>query len=801
MKKYLLVIGILILVCQAIFAQPRPKPKTAKTQPSQPDMNKLMEDAMKDMNPAEKAEMKKMMGGMMPALMEHNAKTADYPAFTNNKELLPKKSVVKLNNLLKKKLSSLEVAPYAGNLYTKLITNGDPAEIAIIKSIIAKAPTAAQLESAAILCMLQGHPQAAMAIAAKSVQADAGNLNGQNNLASLLTQYGHPEKAIPLLNKLADDAPSNSTVLNNMAYAWLGLGETDSARFYSGRAIRMNPGNPEATLCGGLMEELYGDPTKANDMYVESMESNLNPFTEKLLINNNGQDKIEKIDFNKIKKSITIYEYFPKNWIKIPDFSDKVDGYENDMRISNSYGEMLEKLDDKITALKDEAGSELDSAMEKGENQFADTMQNEMINGLNMMSKSAVMVQKILYYYLEQWNEEKGKQAEAMQKDIEKQREIRDRSGNDDKCPDYDQRNNEFLQYANPRVRMFHAQRIEEFRMWLNAFCTWSWYVVGNPKNAVRTECIGFTNAFRSLYSDALSAQEAIAKTCVSQKNDDKIEVAMPEVPKFTCPVKVNIPSGPDWIQLSNATKDFDNNVYGIKKTNKAIPNVSVSYAMGNIIGQPGHDPFIKTADGNVTAGMINETGPDELAPLTKIIPLEHNNMPPVTTHDTPGNTPPVATHDASWLRPSVADLLKRSLEKKLLDKYMTVNCKFNGPPKKWRFEVGMGSFELFDIGPQVVSQEDMEGGWTSYLYDDGTTKVCDQDGNLMFAFNFELFEVDPAKPSVKTTPEPAAPVDKSIGDIINQMKKSYDDGGLVPSLSSGLQAVGAYDFLKNVFN
>ena len=359
---------------------------------------------------------------------------------------------------------------------------------------MSKASRSIDLENAALICMLQGHPQAAMALAAKSVQADASNLNAQNNLASLLTQYGYPEQAIPILNKLSDEAPSNTTVLNNMAYAWLGLGETDSARLYSGMAIRINPGHTEAMQCGGFMEELFGDPIKANEAYTASLESNINPFTEKLLNNNNGQGNIEKIDFDKIRKAIAIYEYFPKDWIKIPDLSDNVNGYENDMRIKNSYGQMLEQLDDTIAALQKAADFEADQLAKKGEDEFVTTMANESIKGLNMMSKPAVTVQKILAYYMADWSDKKRKQYEELRKDLEEHRKIRNKSGNNDKCPDYDRKNNAYLQYANPLIRKFHAQRIEEFRMWLNAFCTWSWYIAGNPKNTILATCIGWTN-------------------------------------------------------------------------------------------------------------------------------------------------------------------------------------------------------------------------------------------------------------------------------------------------------------------
>ncbi len=599
MKKFFLITGLLILFFQTSIAQPKPKQKA----PGQKEMDKMMEEATKDMSAEEKAEMKKMMGGIMPALMDQNARTADYTEFTANKQLVVKKDVSKINATSKKKLTAAEVSPYAGNLYNKIIAKGDAAEIALIKSIAAKAATSAQLENAAVLCMLQGHPQAAMAIAAKSVQADAGNLNAQNNLASLLTQYGYPEQAIPVLNKLTDDAPSNSTVLNNMAYAWLGLGETDSARLYSGMAIRINPGHTEAMDCGGLMEELFGDPIKANDAYVKSLESNANPFTEKLLNNNNGQSRIEKIDFDKIKKAITIYEYFPKDWIKIPDLSDNVNGYENDMRIKNSYGDMLEALDKKIEGLQNAAGKELDNLQDKGEEEFVKTMANESIKGLNMMSKTAVIVEKILMYYMKTWSEEKQKQYEALRKEIDQQRKISSKSGENDKCPDYDRRNNEFLQHVNPLIRAFHAQRIEEFRMWLNAFCTWSWYIAGNPKNSVLTECVGWTGALKGFYSDALSDQEAIAKTCVNQKSDGKMNVPMPEVPNFYCPAVVSIPTGSEWQQLSNAVKNFDNNNLGIKKNAAVkVPNTSIAYGAGNnSIAQPGNSFSAKTADGSVT--------------------------------------------------------------------------------------------------------------------------------------------------------------------------------------------------------
>ncbi|MDN3655602.1 hypothetical protein QWZ08_08195 [Ferruginibacter paludis] len=831
MKKYLLLSGILLLVFEVSFAQPRPKAKSTKSQPGQPDMNKLMDDAMKDMSPEEKAQMKKMMGGIMPTLMDQNAKTADYTDFSSNKQLLPKRDVTKAAVLPKKKLSSTEIAPYAGNLYSKLIAKGDAAEIAIIRSVIAKASTSAQLENAAVLCMLQGHPQAAMALAAKSVQADARNLNAQNNLAALLTQYGYPEQAIPVLNKLADDMPSNTTVLNNMAYAWLGLGETDSARIYSGMAIRINPANTEAMLCGGLMEELFGDPIKANDAYVESLKSNLNPFTEKLLNNNNGQDKIEKIDFDKIKKAITIYEYFPKDWIKIPDFSDNVNGYENDSRIINSYGEMLETLDGKIKAMADAAGREMDKLTEKGEDAFVKTMGEETIKGLNMMSKSAVIVEKILFYYMKQWSEEKQQQAEALQKDIEEQRKIRDKSNNDDKCPDFDRKNNEFLQYANPRVRAFHAQRIEEFRMWLNAFCTWSCYVAGNPKNAVLSECIGWAGALKGFYSDALSAQQAIAKSCVSQNSDGKMDVPMPEVPNFYCPAVVSIPTGNEWQQLSNSVKNFDNNSLDVKKNPAVkVPNASIAYGAGNnSIAEPGNSFTAKTADGTMTpsAADVDKAVDNGLLGALKRINAKNGNTPVPTDAAVNraidnrltdmlkkiNNRPkPSDGLDELTPLPNLKDMISNDLLKKMMHSSCD-NVQSSKDIFKKEMERMMKKVKELDAYEQVIEQikalEQKIAGQEAFKKSldkmmeevnkmDDYSEMKERENNIEKIMK-EMDQMDEKRLFKQD-------MDK-IMQLVDEMEntpavlKDIQENGLRPSLSSGLQAPAAPVAGKNIFN
>ena len=107
--------------------------------------------------------------------------------------------------------------------------------------MIAQSTKASDLGGAAILCMMQGHPQAALALSMKAVQADPASANWQNNMASLLTQYGYPEQALPVLQKLRNDFPDNSTIMNNLAHAWVSLREIHSAKNNIRIATRLNP--------------------------------------------------------------------------------------------------------------------------------------------------------------------------------------------------------------------------------------------------------------------------------------------------------------------------------------------------------------------------------------------------------------------------------------------------------------------------------------------------------------------------------------------------------------------------------
>src|SRR5687768_8786579 len=125
---------LLSLICSLSFllglSQPVKKPVKKENTSQQSQMDKAMEEAMKGMSEEEKAEMRKMMGAVMPALQDHNNKTASYPEFTRNAQLVPVKDVAKIKAASGKKLAQAEMSSYAANLYNKIMTKGDASEIA-----------------------------------------------------------------------------------------------------------------------------------------------------------------------------------------------------------------------------------------------------------------------------------------------------------------------------------------------------------------------------------------------------------------------------------------------------------------------------------------------------------------------------------------------------------------------------------------------------------------------------------------------------------------------------------------------
>jgi tetratricopeptide (TPR) repeat protein len=807
MKKLLLI--IFLSATSAILYAQQGKKATDPKPTSQPDMNKLLEDAMKEegMSKEEQEEMKKLMKDVMPALAEQNAKTADYPEFTSNKQLVPKKDATRIASILKKTLTQADMAAYAANLHNKILLRGKQEEKNIIKQVLAKTSNAAEIHTAAMLAMMQGHPEAAMALTMKSVQLNPANINYQNNMAALLTQYGYPEQALPVLQKIKQQYPANSTVLNNLAHAWLGLGETDSVKKFTSLAMRVNPAHPEASLCGGLMQELMGDPVKASDYYQESMDQAPNLFTETMQKNAGKKSGSEIPDWEKIRRSIAIYEYFPKNWIKTSILTPSVGSYVHNKSLKEGYEKADEEFDAKLETIINELSKEIESLANQGEETFVKELGKEMMKGVNFMSKPAVLVLKVLHQYGADMLARNSQDMIELHKKIDGFRaEYRNATKNATKCQTYDAAKNKLMQNVNPLVHKFYTEKAEECRQWLNALATWNWYLVGNVKNTVLLQDMGYVAALETYYNEAMYSQLAESSDCSPQKEIAPADIPPHNIPNFTCPAIVSIPVGPEWQKLTSASYDFNKNAHNIAKSATAIPNASLGYATSNIIAQPGKGgAFVKTANGSITPGNINTDM--ELEPITKI--EKDWDLTPL---------PKIPLDDLTPL----PDLSKSRYAKQLLEKMMTADCKGVRNSKdilKEELDKMMKSVKELDAHEELLNEikkfgEDVEGMEAEMEKKNELKSKIDK-------FQQEVDKLDrydqwqESKKNLERMIKELDAMDdkRALKDKISKFQSLVDEmenapaalkdiqqNGIQTTISSGLQAPGTFSPVKGLF-
>src|SRR5947209_10829371 len=107
MKKHLLICILMLLIASNLFSQPTKKIVTKQKPPTQSEMDKSMEDAMKGMSEEDKVEMRKMMKDVMPDMVKKPG--SDLASFTDNKTLAPVKDVQRINSISKKVFTDADI--------------------------------------------------------------------------------------------------------------------------------------------------------------------------------------------------------------------------------------------------------------------------------------------------------------------------------------------------------------------------------------------------------------------------------------------------------------------------------------------------------------------------------------------------------------------------------------------------------------------------------------------------------------------------------------------------------------------
>ena len=267
MKKYLLAF-ILPLIMGAVFAQTKPKQKSAEKPPTQKELGQMLKDAQQAMNDLDPEEKKGMdsLGIKMPDLKSIKKTMAGISdaqlnkAFEDENRIVPQKDPIRITAALATTISNAEMSAYINKTHLAVLaklssavkTKG--AEIhQQIKSLNRSAA------NTAVALWMDGKPTLALYIMGEACKADPANTININNYAAFLTMCGAEQLALPILNNLNKRYPKNSSILNNITQAWLGLGDIPRAEKYADSTIRIYAYHPQANMAKCLIEESKGN--------------------------------------------------------------------------------------------------------------------------------------------------------------------------------------------------------------------------------------------------------------------------------------------------------------------------------------------------------------------------------------------------------------------------------------------------------------------------------------------------------------------------------------------------------------
>lgn len=267
MRNYLLTF-IFLTVMSAVSAQT--KPKQEEKAPTSAEMEQLMKEAQKaleELSPEDKKMMEEM-GIKIPGfndVSDVNDKQLS-EAFVEDGLIIPSKKTELIASLPKRIFSNPELSEYVKKTNNSVASVMDPAGKQVAEKIMETFKNdpyyGAMIASSANGMWVMGMKEPAVYLMGIAVNA-LPNADNYNNYAAYLTMTGAAHMAIPILQKLNSIHKNNSTILNNLAHAWLQLGDEEKATSYLDSTIRIYAYHPQANNTKSLILESKGKKAEA----------------------------------------------------------------------------------------------------------------------------------------------------------------------------------------------------------------------------------------------------------------------------------------------------------------------------------------------------------------------------------------------------------------------------------------------------------------------------------------------------------------------------------------------------------
>ncbi len=717
---------------------------------------------------------------------------------------------------VKKQYTQAEAVAKINEMYNKLLTKGDAAQIAMAKKAMLVAKNCTGLMDAANTAMLNGQPHTALLLALKAAQTAPTNLVAQNNTAALLTQYGYPEQAIPFLQKINNEQKGNSTVLNNLAFAWLGLSDTQKAYQFAAASVMHNPQHPQSRLCAAVILEKEGKTAEAKQQIEIAKKFNNTKLTEQINKNSGNQENpIVKMSWEELKKKISVYEFFPKGWRNTYQPKENTLLYNEqfradfaaDQKMRASFTKKTETLIKAKQKLSDAEMNDANAMMKKAMGMDGKTIEFSVTANRVMGT--------IMQAFAEQRNTIWQKQLKVLANEKTKREtaKIEGLGGSNKSCdqmkPFIDKHHQKNMEEYNPTLLNFLTELEEEYRFFYNAMATWT-MLQSNPTNkeAMEIEFLGLVKDFGTGGNGDLDLwwkyYSVSPSNCSGSNTPPPPATASvntePEIPNYNCLIIFKIPSG----FSGNSFNKFDNDFGITANNNNSSPSMSTAYGTsGSRIAEPGLmsdsyvnsdgsiiEPSIGTSDDDIVYHPLYtqselESFKEVLYPLPDLPKPSEVNSSWVDDEVVPLPYVPTAKEKAAQLKAA------RDVVKKLTDEYMSTSCRDEKEKKKKNKEKWDEKIRKANENIEKWLEEQ----------DAKATKLAEKNKKTpLRTFNGEDEELTPLP--ILEKEKMMEKVKQKYNDMKGALKEAMDNSGLTETLNNGFTLPGKIaGYVTGLFN
>lgn len=349
MQKAKLIIALFFTLCTIVVkSSGQTKPKK---QANKPDINKQIEEAnkemqevLKNMTPEERKMMVQAMGGQkLPTKIEipKGAEKQIAEAMEDADRIVPKKDVKRISTI--KPISEDGMKVHIENIMAEIDKKLDAKYVMAAKKIM-EGKSVKDLYHIGYMLWLSGNPELGLYIMSKYMANQKNTSEAINTFSAMLIMSGGEQWAIPMLENIAKKYPTNSTILNNLAQAWFGLGEIEKANNYILACTKQVPNHSQANATKAKICESKGDKAGALAALEKSMDNGFSQDKKRDLEKLSGKRikypimKLPKTDFN-----LGLTEFVPQKFPKTYAESQMLEPYNEEIKAH--YNAVLKKLE------------------------------------------------------------------------------------------------------------------------------------------------------------------------------------------------------------------------------------------------------------------------------------------------------------------------------------------------------------------------------------------------------------------------------------------------------------------------